>query len=367
MEAAKSLRQPTNWQDFETLCKKLWGEIWNCPEIKKNGRNGQNQNGVDVYGIPAGELNYYGIQCKGKDEYLHKQFSEQEILVEIQKAKTFQPPLRKLYLATTAVKDSRTEEFVRKQNLTNVTAGLFEIHLFCWEDIVELIDENRQTHDWYAKNQNFRSTHSVAVNFDQGLNYLDVEPLFSEVTYLIEPARSYEDRYYETFGGGMIILSMPDSGKVMTNNSFIPFSLEIKNDGTQSIEKFQLIVSIVGDISRIATSNKESSPSSFARLAGIPSRENLDYEIDESKLQFRIIPRKEVLVGDDNYISDKIYIKPSPRQQSIELHWKLISKDFRTNGSLKIHSSPRFEEITKSVQEEDMPGEESPVIEDHLE
>ena len=37
MQISKSLPKPQNWQDFETLCKKLWGEIWSCPEIKKNG------------------------------------------------------------------------------------------------------------------------------------------------------------------------------------------------------------------------------------------------------------------------------------------------------------------------------------------
>lgn len=55
MKALKSLPKPQNWQDFETLCKKLWGEIWECHEIKKNGRQGQVQNGVDVYGKPNGE------------------------------------------------------------------------------------------------------------------------------------------------------------------------------------------------------------------------------------------------------------------------------------------------------------------------
>ncbi len=94
MKVAKSLRRPDNWQDFETLCKKLWGEIWNCPEIKKNGRSGQNQNGVDIYGIPKGENEYYGIQCKGKDEYSNKQFSVDEINEEIDKAKTFTPTLK---------------------------------------------------------------------------------------------------------------------------------------------------------------------------------------------------------------------------------------------------------------------------------
>ncbi|MES2380631.1 MAG: hypothetical protein V4538_06305 [Bacteroidota bacterium] len=39
MEAPKLLRRPANWQDFESLCKMLWGELWKCPdEIKKNGR-----------------------------------------------------------------------------------------------------------------------------------------------------------------------------------------------------------------------------------------------------------------------------------------------------------------------------------------
>ena len=75
MKASKTLRKPENWQDFETLCKKLWGEILQCPEIQKNGRLGQNQNGVDIYGKPKGEDEYYGIQCKGK-EYTSQSISQ---------------------------------------------------------------------------------------------------------------------------------------------------------------------------------------------------------------------------------------------------------------------------------------------------
>ncbi len=62
----KQLPKPENWQDFESLCKKLWG-IPN--KIKKNGRSGQPQHGVDIYGIPKRETEYWCIQCKGKDEY----------------------------------------------------------------------------------------------------------------------------------------------------------------------------------------------------------------------------------------------------------------------------------------------------------
>ena len=65
----KTIPKPENWQDFESLCKKLWGEIWGIPhKIKKNGRLGQPQSGVDVSGIPRNETEYLGIQCKGKDE-----------------------------------------------------------------------------------------------------------------------------------------------------------------------------------------------------------------------------------------------------------------------------------------------------------
>src|SRR5436305_12363210 len=107
MEAPKTLRRPSNWQDFESLCKKLWGEIWNCPEIQKNGRLGQEQSGVDIFGIPFYEKEYYGIQCKGKNEYNNYQFTELEILDEINKAESFEPKLKKYYLTTTAQNDNK--------------------------------------------------------------------------------------------------------------------------------------------------------------------------------------------------------------------------------------------------------------------
>jgi len=84
----KKIQRPENWQDFESLCKMLWGEIWQCDEIQKNGRSGQSQNGVDVYGIPVNEVAYYGIQCKGKDEYINVNFTTNEIDIELAKALT---------------------------------------------------------------------------------------------------------------------------------------------------------------------------------------------------------------------------------------------------------------------------------------
>lgn len=50
MIAPTQIMKPKNWQDFEKLCKLLWGEIWNCSDsIKQHGRQGQAQHGVDIY------------------------------------------------------------------------------------------------------------------------------------------------------------------------------------------------------------------------------------------------------------------------------------------------------------------------------
>ena len=46
------LPPPRNWQDFEDLCFDLFKRIWNDPYARPNGRSGQPQAGVDIYGQP---------------------------------------------------------------------------------------------------------------------------------------------------------------------------------------------------------------------------------------------------------------------------------------------------------------------------
>lgn len=115
MIAQTQLRKPSNWQDFEKLCKLLWGEIWACEDaIKRHGRQGQNQHGVDVFSYVEKYGGYCGIQCKGKDDYTNAQFTEGEIDTEIEKALGFEPKLKLLVFATTANKDAKIEGYIRK-------------------------------------------------------------------------------------------------------------------------------------------------------------------------------------------------------------------------------------------------------------
>lgn len=130
------LPPPTNWQDFESLCCDLWKEIWSDPNAKKNGRLGQEQCGVDIYGRPNQESRWAGVQCKGKDSYSHKNLTEREVKLEVEKAKDFQPPISSFILATTGPKDASIERLAREITEAHLSKNMFSVDVWAWGDIV---------------------------------------------------------------------------------------------------------------------------------------------------------------------------------------------------------------------------------------
>lgn len=49
MIAPTNIHPPKNWQDFETIYLKLWGEIWQIPhENEFNSHHSQGRQGVDI-------------------------------------------------------------------------------------------------------------------------------------------------------------------------------------------------------------------------------------------------------------------------------------------------------------------------------
>lgn len=167
MKAQTQILPPTNWQDFEELCKRIWENKWNNPDdIIRNGRLGQSQNGVDISAYVESKCGYCGVQCKGKDNFTNKQMTTVEIDEEINKAKNFKPALKSLVFATTAPKDATIEEYVRTRNIENIENGLFSIAIFSWEDIVSLIEQYKSVKDWYVyeKLQSFEPDIDIVVN-----------------------------------------------------------------------------------------------------------------------------------------------------------------------------------------------------------
>jgi len=350
MKAKQQLRKPKYWQDFENLCKKLWGEIWKCPEIKKNGRQGQVQHGVDVYGIPFGESEFYGIQCKGKDDYTHAQLTEKEVLDEIKKAKLFEPKLKKLYFATTANKDSSIESFIRKKNVEHLKKGLFEVHLFSWEDIVDLIEENKHTYDYYIKSQNYKTEHDIEFVFENNLSELIVEVPFRKITthynQKIVPA-------FDSFMGNsnllfsqLGMLSVKPVSMFSFNHSYCRFYFRLHNKGTEPLHEFKIFLEFTGDFESIDTCTKGH------YLIPNPNIKYDTYIWNEDK-QGKIIPLKNVLVPEDSIAFDTICLKPHKKETVVLIHWKLISLNFKAEGDLKLLIKPIFKEEHKTILVED--------------
>lgn len=136
------LPHPESWIAFEDLCWGLWKCIWRHEGTKKNGRRGQAQHGVDVFGRPGNGFFWAGVQCKGKDSYTRKELTTTEIKAESTKARSFDPRLTEYIIATTAPRDEALQRFARTLSDENVKAGWFSVDVCGWDDIVDLLYEH---------------------------------------------------------------------------------------------------------------------------------------------------------------------------------------------------------------------------------
>lgn len=132
------LPPPKNWQDFQDLCHALWELEWKCPTIQKNGRTGQRQRGVDIFGQPHGNDRFSGIQCKVKsiDAAANPEISEKEVQDEVDQAKSFIPPLEHLIVATTAPEDAKIQTFARELTGKHSNIGLFTVDVLGWPEML---------------------------------------------------------------------------------------------------------------------------------------------------------------------------------------------------------------------------------------
>ncbi|URW82793.1 hypothetical protein NBV64_00050 [Alcaligenes sp. DN25] len=136
---------PSYWQDFELLtldlCRKKWGDDY----AERNGREGQSQSGVDVFGYNYGAKEQTGVQCKKRKTKLNgvaapsSSLTTLEIDAEISFAKSFSPDLNRFVIATTGPRDTHLQEYVR---LYNHNGHAMKVSLWFWDDYVEALNSN---------------------------------------------------------------------------------------------------------------------------------------------------------------------------------------------------------------------------------
>jgi len=121
---------PKSWDEFEAIVCSAAKSRWGSPDFTLHGRQGQRQDGVDVFGTDnKGRM--VGLQCKNTWSGL----SKTTIAEEVEKAESFKPALAQLYVATTADTDKDLQEFVRELSSVRLKAGKFEVTVLFWTDV----------------------------------------------------------------------------------------------------------------------------------------------------------------------------------------------------------------------------------------
>jgi len=145
--SSTSLPKPKNWQDFESKIRELFACVLKDPNTQLNGRSGQKQNGVDVYGYRCTDTDcLVGVQCKKKYE---SSVTEGELRSEVQKAKNFRPAISEFVLVTTAPRDQKIQEAARVITAElNKTDHPFVVCVWGWDDIEEHVSKHRDA--WKA-------------------------------------------------------------------------------------------------------------------------------------------------------------------------------------------------------------------------
>ena len=124
---------PNDSTAFESLCLDVWKDIWRDSDAQKNGRRGQRQDGVDIFGHENGSV--VGVQCKQKDGRLWAKVTPDELEAEVKAARRFEPKLTRFILATTATRDVAVQKRANQLTEQHKKEGLFTVAAWAWEDI----------------------------------------------------------------------------------------------------------------------------------------------------------------------------------------------------------------------------------------
>lgn len=121
---------PNSWDEFEDICADLLKCMWSDPYVVRNGRSGQRQHGVDIYGKPV-RLKGHGSETAGAQCKRVEALTEEEINSEIEQATGFKPPLEEYLILTTLRRDARLQEYIRTQEDWEIN----RVEILFWEDL----------------------------------------------------------------------------------------------------------------------------------------------------------------------------------------------------------------------------------------
>lgn len=140
---AVAIPRPLDWQDFERKCAILFECIWGDTSTALNGRQGQPQHGVDIFGRPdGGKGGLVGVQCKGREGRYGKPVRGAELRSEVDKAKKFHPKIHAFTLVTTAPNDATIQRVANEITEEHRKSGSFPVAVWGWEELQRRVAEH---------------------------------------------------------------------------------------------------------------------------------------------------------------------------------------------------------------------------------
>lgn len=139
---------PKSWEEFQIITKDALGIRFNSTDMSLNGRQGQKQHGVDVYGHDEyGHL--IAIECKNYGGM----GSESFIDAAIKEAESFSPTPTSFILALASERDAKLQAYVRNLSPTRVAANKFAVGITFWDD---LVNDLASSEDFYKHFPDFK-------------------------------------------------------------------------------------------------------------------------------------------------------------------------------------------------------------------
>ncbi|WP_147239368.1 hypothetical protein [Tenacibaculum sp. E3R01] len=129
---------PKSWEEFEELTLDACKIRWENPDLQMNGRQGQPQNGVDIFGSNH-IFKCIGVQCKNYKTKVTIELIKEEII----KAESFQPKIDMFYFAISTETDATIQREIRILSQERTNKGDFPVMMLFWNDIIQELVKNQ--------------------------------------------------------------------------------------------------------------------------------------------------------------------------------------------------------------------------------
>ena len=333
----KNYNKPKTWQDFELLCEHLFYVLYG--KASRNGRQGQSQHGVDIYGTLSEGGGYFGVQCKCKNNNHHSQITEAEIDAELNKAIEFKPSLSLFIFATTTERDSKIQEYIRSKNDEFFQSHKMHVSIYFWDCIEEMMDFHKEVGDWYEG-----VVHSsYAIDIKAVVANKQLQPKFNRVhrDYVVpkDPNLFYP----------LIAPQVHDIFHLRPckNHSWCEFDIEMVNIGETVLEDYSLDLQFEESEVKAITNFNDNFSNNILEIEinkiKTEKMELFHYKDNDYALLFE--PKNQTLVQKRKRVI-RVGILPRPTASEIHIKWKLLARNFDSEGLLEIPVVPLFIDIS---------------------